>query len=153
MSQDSNHKRILRNRYYHLLNPLTDIDSVTETLYSREIITTNEKDEIMRASSHENKRHTLCQALTGKGIDQLVEISHVLKNEQKRQSSTGCHSNYTDITNTNSSTTSFSSTSSSSEDSNGSSGRSEARKSDLNEDSREVPQGVCSSIMIIVLLE
>ena len=108
MSNKVDHTKILQKRYYGLLKPLKELYFVTEMLYNKNLLTSDEKADITEHSSQANIRKSLCSALTDRGISKLVEISQILKNEQRRQlevksditSSTGCSSSSSSTTST-----------------------------------------------------
>ncbi len=74
------HTKILYNRYFHLLKSIKDVDAIAEVLFNRNLLTQREKADI--SSSRDKQKH-LCQVLTDRGISHLVEISQVLKSNQK----------------------------------------------------------------------
>lgn len=88
MSTVNNHSRILQSRYFHLLNPPTSLESVTEVLCDKGVLTLDEKTYVLNATKTENgKREMLCHMLTEKGASRLPEISQILTplSELKRQ--------------------------------------------------------------------
>lgn len=75
----SNHERILRQRYNHILKSLADVDPVLDTLLEKGILTLSEKWEISRGQTLAEQKQLLCQVLTSRGIARLVEIIKILQ--------------------------------------------------------------------------
>lgn len=123
MSTSNNHTRILYNRYCHLLKPLTNLECATDDLFDKGILTPAERAEVLESA---DQKEALCQALTGKGISSLVEISKILtiqagelkrlcEQELKRQNSKDKEcSNHSDVVTTSSTTVTTSTESSAS---------------------------------------
>lgn len=67
--------RILYNRLYGLIESLASVECAVEALYNEGLLNRAEKTSILESA---DKGESLCQALMGKGITRLVEISRIL---------------------------------------------------------------------------